>query len=37
MGLLNKMLGNASEVSREQLNEKYSRLLVENEQIELGF
>ena len=37
MGLLNKMLGNANELSSEQLNEKYSRLLVENEQIELGF
>lgn len=37
MGLLNKMLGNASEVSTEQLNVKYSRLLIEDEQIELGF
>ncbi len=37
MGLLNKILGNASEVSSEKLNEKYGRLLVDNEQIELGF
>lgn len=38
MGLLNKLLGNASEVSSEKLNEKYGKLLlIENEQIELGF
>lgn len=37
MGLLNKILGNASEVSAEKLNEKYGRLLTENEKIELGF
>ncbi len=37
MGLLNKILGNASEVSTEQLLQKYGRLLVEGEQIELGF
>lgn len=37
MGLLNKILGNASEVSVEQLTTKYGRLLIENEQIELGF
>ena len=37
MGLLNKILGNASKVSTEQLNIKYSRLLIEGEQIELGF
>ena len=37
MGLLNKILGNASEVSTEKLTEKYARLLVENEKIELGF
>ncbi|UOB19351.1 PH domain-containing protein [Abyssalbus ytuae] len=37
MGLFNKLLGNASEISIEKLNEKYSRLLIENEQIELGF
>ncbi|MFV0304504.1 MAG: PH domain-containing protein [Moheibacter sp.] len=37
MGLFNKLLGNASEVSSEELNEKYGRLLVENEEIELGF
>ncbi len=37
MGLLNSLLGNASEVSTEKLTEKYGRLLVENEKIELGF
>ncbi|GHC59419.1 PH domain-containing protein [Ulvibacter litoralis] len=37
MGLLNKLLGNASEVSSEKLNEKYGRLLLDNETIELGF
>lgn len=37
MGFLNKILGNASEVSLEKLKEKYSRLLCEDEQIELGF
>lgn len=37
MGLLNKILGNASEVSIEKLTEKYGRLLAPGEQIELGF
>jgi len=37
MGFLNKILGNSSEVSSEKLNQKYARLLVDNEQIELGF
>ena len=37
MGLFNKILGNASEVSSEKLNEKYARLLVEGEEVELGF
>tara|TARA_R110002051_G_scaffold143507_6_gene216497 strand:+ start:5570 stop:5947 length:378 start_codon:yes stop_codon:yes gene_type:complete len=37
MGLLNKILGNASEVSAEQLLKKYGRLLIDGEQIELGF
>ncbi|NKI27606.1 PH domain-containing protein [Arenibacter sp. 6A1] len=37
MGLLNKLIGNASEVSIESLNEQYGRLLIENEKIELGF
>ena len=37
MGILGKMLGNASEVSVEKLNEKYGRLLTTNENIELGF
>lgn len=37
MGLFNKILGNASEVSIEKLEEKYSRLLIDGEEIELGF
>ncbi|WP_159020634.1 PH domain-containing protein [Algibacter sp. L3A6] len=37
MGLLNKILGNASEVSVEKLTQKYGRLLTSSEQIELGF
>ena len=37
MGIFNKILGNASEVSSEKLNEKYSRLLINGEEIELGF
>lgn len=37
MGLFNKILGNASEVSSEKLNEKYNRLLINGEEIELGF
>jgi hypothetical protein len=37
MGLFNKLLGNASEVSSEKLTEKYSRLLTDDEIIELGF
>ncbi|WP_237275876.1 PH domain-containing protein [Tenacibaculum ovolyticum] len=37
MGLLNSLLGNASEVSSDKLNEKYNRLLIPNEKIELGF
>ncbi len=37
MGLFNKILGNASEVDSEKLTEKYSRLLIENEEVELGF
>lgn len=37
MGLFNRILGNASAVSAEKLNEKYARLLAEGETIELGF
>ncbi|MDW5289918.1 PH domain-containing protein [Formosa sp. PL04] len=37
MGIFNKILGNASEVSPEQLNEKYKRLLIDGESVELGF
>ncbi|MGO1584913.1 PH domain-containing protein [Mesonia sp.] len=37
MGLFNSILGNSSEVSVEKLLEKYGRLLVEGEDIEIGF
>jgi hypothetical protein len=37
MGLFNKLLGNASEVSTEKLHEKYGRLLLDDEVVELGF
>ncbi len=37
MSLFNKILGNASEVSSEKLTEKYGRLLIDTEQVELGF
>lgn len=37
MGILNRLMGNASEVSSEKLNETYGRLLVEGESVELGF
>ena len=37
MGIFNKIIGNAGEVSSEKLNEKYSRLLIEGETVELGF
>lgn len=37
MGVLNKILGNASEVSSEKLNQKYARLLIDGELVELGF
>lgn len=37
MGLFNKILGNASEVSSEELAKKYDKLLMENEEVELGF
>ena len=37
MGLINKLMGNASIVSKDKLNKKYERLLVEGEEVELGF
>ncbi|MCL4113217.1 UNVERIFIED_CONTAM: hypothetical protein GTU68_002867 [Idotea baltica] len=37
MGLLNKVLGNASETSTEDLTQQYGKLLIANEVIELGF
>lgn len=37
MGIFNKLLGNADQVSVEKLNEKYGRLILDTETIELGF
>jgi len=37
MSILNKLLGNTSIVSPEELTKKYEKLLIENEQVELGF
>ena len=37
MGIINKILSNASEVSSEKLTEQYIRLLIDNEEVELGF
>lgn len=37
MGIFNKILGNASEASSDELNEKYGRLLIESETVEMGF
>lgn len=35
--LFNKLLGNANKVSSEKLTETYKRLLIESEEVELGF
>lgn len=37
MSLLNKIMGNAGSISKEDLDKKYGRLLTEAEEIELGF
>ncbi|WP_289022578.1 PH domain-containing protein [uncultured Salegentibacter sp.] len=37
MSLLNKIMGNAGSISKEQLDERYGRLLTASEEIELGF
>lgn len=37
MSLLNKLIGNAGSISKEELDRKYGRLLTETEEIELGF
>ena len=37
MSLLNKLMGNAASISKEELDKKYGRLLTESEEIELGF
>lgn len=37
MGLFSALLGNAGAVSQEELNKKFGQLLIDGEQIELGF
>ncbi|GAT64258.1 PH domain-containing protein [Paludibacter jiangxiensis] len=37
MGLFSSLIGNAGAVSQEELKKEYGRLLVEGEEIELGF
>jgi hypothetical protein len=37
MGLFSALLGNAGTVSQEELRKEYGILLIENEEIELGF
>lgn len=37
MGLFSALLGNAGAVSKEQLLNDYGKLLIDNEEIELGF
>ena len=37
MGLLDSLLGNASELDSEELNQEFSPILADNEQVELGF
>ena len=37
MGLFSALLGNAGAVSQEELLKKYGQLLIEDEEIELGF
>jgi hypothetical protein len=37
MSLFSALLGNAGAVSQEELNKKYGQLLLEGEEIELGF
>lgn len=37
MGIFNKILGNASEATSDELNEKYGRLLIDSETVEMGF
>lgn len=37
MGLISSLMGNAGVVDTKKLNEEYSKLLAENETIEIGF
>ena len=37
MSIIDRILGNASEMSLEDLTKKYDRLLTEREHIEVGF
>lgn len=37
MGLFSALIGNAGSVTQEELRKKYDQLLIDNEEIELGF
>lgn len=37
MGIFSALMGNAGSVSNDDLQKQYGKLLIENEQIELGF
>ena len=37
MGIFSSLLGNAGAVTEEELKKKYGQLLIDNEEIELGF
>ncbi|WP_194851193.1 PH domain-containing protein [Nonlabens antarcticus] len=37
MGLLDKLMGNAGEVAAEELKKNYGHLLIDSEEIEMGF
>lgn len=37
MGIFSKLLGNADSVNKDELQSKYGQLLIELEEIELGF
>jgi hypothetical protein len=37
MGIINKVLGNAGEVSKEKLQENYAKILMATETVDLGF
>ncbi|NRA53639.1 MAG: PH domain-containing protein [Gammaproteobacteria bacterium] len=37
MGILDALMGNASELDSQELNQEFSPILADNEQVELGF